>query len=150
MYKCSDCGRVLDDDELVTRKDYVSDYAGGTYEYRETCPCGGDVEEVYACEGCDDCYEEDELHEGFCENCLVQCATLDNAIESGAGEKDAVHINGFLTYLFSREQIEDILIKEIHAREAAGEGMEISEKARDYCLDDIDWFSGWLQKKCKI
>lgn len=27
---------------------------------------------------------------------------------------------------------------------------KIFEKARDYCLDDIDWFSGWLQKKCKI
>lgn len=150
MYKCLDCGRILEDDDLSTRRDYVSDYAGGTYESRTTCPCGGDVVEVTACEGCDDYYKEDELHEGFCEHCLAQCATLDNAIESGAENKDSVRLNGFLTYLFSKEQIEEILIKEIHEREAAGEGMGIFEKARDYCLDDIDWFSGWLQKKCKI
>jgi len=150
MYKCLSCGRILDDEDLSTRRMRISDYAGGTYVSLTTCPCGGDVVDVTACEGCDDYYEEDELHEGFCEHCLTQCATLDNAIECGIEDRDVVRINSFLTYLFSREQIEEILIKAVHEREAAGEGMGISEKARDYCLDDMDWFSSWLQKKCKI
>lgn len=46
MYKCLDCGRILDDGELKTERSYVSDYMGGCYESFSCCPCGGDIEEV--------------------------------------------------------------------------------------------------------
>ena len=152
MYKCLDCGRILDDDELKLSRDYVSDYAGGSYENHTGCPCGGDVEEVTACEGCDDYYTSDELYEGFCENCLTQCATVDNAVAAGNDAKETVDINGFFAYLFTGEEIDKILLEKVEQMIGGSyEGaMSMCERAKDYCLDDATWFSGWLQKKGKI
>lgn len=149
MYKCLDCGRILDDDDLKSERSYVSDYMGGCYEDYSCCPCGGDIEEVERCESCGEYFPNEDLSDGICLDCLKEYATIENAIECGNDAKESIKINGFLASCFSAGEVEKLLFTALEERINSSDANMIAEMdaAEDYCLDDASWFAGWLKKK---
>lgn len=149
MYRCLDCGRILDDDELKTERSYVSDYMGGCYESFSCCPCGGDIEEVERCDSCGEYFTSDELPDGICLDCLKEYATVENALECGKDAKETIKINGFLASCFSSDEIEKLLLSALEERINSSDANAVAEAetAEDYCLDDASWFAGWLKER---
>lgn len=149
MLICEDCGRTLHEDDLVTQKSYVSDYAGGCYEEYSTCPCGGDVEEAEMCVCCGEYFKKDELTDGICEDCLKEQMSVDNAIEAGNEAKVTVELNGFLASVFNESVIERLMLDEFEKIiDASDDGaMAAIDKAEEWCREDLLWFADWLKRK---
>ncbi len=149
---CNDCGKVLDEDELIISEDKVSDYAGGTYERSATCTCGGSCKEASRCIGCGEYFPDEELSGGYCIDCLKESATVNNAIGCGNEEKSEIKINGFLAYLFSEKEIEEILKVALDKKinESDANAMKAMDEAQDFCMDDACWFAGWLDSQKQV
>lgn len=148
-----DCGAVLDEDELVTTRSYVSDYMGGCYENITGCSCGGSVTDAERCDICGEYYREDELHDGICKDCLKEEMTVDNAIECGkdGSARVEVSINGFLASCFSQEQIDELLIKALEEKINASDAdaNKVIDMAEIWCGDDEGYFADWLKRRNK-
>lgn len=82
-------------------------------------------------------------------DCLKESATVNNAIECGNEAKSEIKINGFLAYLFSEKEIEDILKVALDRKinESDASAMRAMDEAQDFCMDDACWFAGWLDSK---
>jgi predicted amidophosphoribosyltransferase len=69
MYKCSSCGEIFEEPEIVSEK--VGEIGcQSAYQDYEVCPnCGEDgyFEEIHQCEMCG---EYADLEDGFCEDCI--------------------------------------------------------------------------------
>ena len=75
MFKCCDCGHMFKDGE---RKTILTDYGvhDGFYDTVAVCPvCNGSFEEVFQCKKCGEWLCENEIHEGWCEDCLKEQIT---------------------------------------------------------------------------
>lgn len=121
-YKCISCGHVFESGEEDVVEDNVFWIKGARYvEKRSVCPvCGGDFEEACACKGCGEKHLEDELVNGYCQECVdlaifkfrrdpIGCFS----IAKKAKETEAVNINLFLASMFSADEIEQILLREL-------------------------------------
>lgn len=150
MVICEDCGAVVDESELVTTRSYVSDYMGGCYETYTECSCGGSVVDAKQCEMCGEYFREDELHDGICDECLKDEATVDNAIKCGkdGSARADVSVNGFLAMLFTSEKIDEILIREVERLVGKSDenAKHIIDVAEAWCLEDKSYFAEWLQR----
>lgn len=150
MVICEDCDATLDENELVTTRNYVSDYMGGCYEYSTGCSCGGPVANAGQCEICGEYFKEDEVHVRICDECLKEEMTIDNAIECGKDDsaRTEVSINGFLASCFSQEEIDSLLIKaledKINDLDVAANGA--IDKAEEWCKEDLSYFADWLKR----
>lgn len=151
MFICEDCGSVMNEDGIVHRKSWLSDYRGGTYEEYECCPCGGDVYEAEQCKLCGEYFDKGDLYNGICDDCLKEEMTVENAIKCG-DEVDArkeISVNGFLASVFSQEEIEKLLLEELDARIVASRtgAIKAIELAKNFCEEDIGWFADWLERR---
>ena len=148
-YICKSCGEVVDEDELNTVRCKVSDYAGGSYQTFTECTCGGDYEEAKQCAECGEYFAEDEMSGEYCTECLKEHATVENAIESGNEATEKVSVNGFVAFVFSEEEINEILVGALEKKIDSGTAgaNAIIDKARDFCFDDATWFAEWLEEK---
>lgn len=122
-YKCEDCGHIFNSGEAAVVLDNA-EWIGGDYfeEKRDACPCCGSlyIQEAHRCIDCGGLFLEDELEEGFCADCIdtmlfklkrdpIGCFSV--AKNNGATE--AVSLNIFLATMFSPEEIEQILLREL-------------------------------------
>lgn len=148
MLKCNYCGRVIEDDELRTHREYMGECHGTpAYDtFQDSCSCGGDFEEAHQCNGCGEWFLDYELTKGYCEDCLEEEMTFENAIEYGAKYEESVAINGFLASCFDRSEIEEILLKDLtQAKELIPS--RINEYVKTYCKDGLDYFAEWLEEQ---
>lgn len=150
MVICEDCSAILDENELVTTRSYVSDYMGGCYEYSTGCSCGGPVTDAKQCEICGEYFKEDEMYDSICDECLKEEMTVDNAKKCGkdGSARTEVSINGFLAFCFSQEEIDSLLIKvledKINASDANANA--IIDMAEVWCGEDKSYFAEWLKR----
>ncbi len=114
MYACSDCGRLYD--EQPVRRERHGELDGDWCEKFVECTCGGAIEEAVKCKVCDDWHSEDELTEGVCRYCLHHELTAEN-VEVFVGtfeiEKCTFEINAALEHVFSSEEVNEILMREL-------------------------------------
>lgn len=149
MYICDRCGDLCEEDDLPT---YTEDFGYDTgvgwrsclQTFVDNCSCGGEYVEATKCCICDE-YFYDEDGYGACENCLSENATFENALLIGEEETDAVEINGFLSRSFTREQIEEILKRELEQARNLHNTI-IDKDAKGYCLEDASWFAEWVKE----
>lgn len=154
MVICENCGAVMHEEDLVHCKSWLSDYRGGTYEEYDVCPCGGDVREAEQCKSCGEYFDKDDMCDGYCEECLKEKMTVDNAIKCGE-EIDArteISLNGFLASVFSEEEIDQLLLTELEkrissSREGAVKAINLAE---EFCKEDMSWFIGWLERRKSV
>lgn len=141
MHICEKCGKIYEDEDcLITEYDTLTERT--TVEY-EGCICGGALVPAKKCEKCDE-WMPDNSH-SLCEDCANEYATLDTVLEIGADWENKVSLNGFLTSIFGKEEIELILMDTLTARE---EGF--AKKAiKAYCEEDVEYFLGVVDKKWK-
>lgn len=133
MMKCGH-GHTFDAD--LTRK---RRYIGG--EVETFCPYCDDDEltEVFACDVCGEYFEHlNGISAAICDGCLQKAATVGNAFKVGAA--NLTHINGFFEQLFTHEEIESILMREAKAR-----NLPTEDDAREYIMQDPQWFADFLK-----
>ncbi len=149
MVICEDCGSVIHEEDLVTTKSYVSDYMGGCHENITGCACGGSVTEAEQCETCGEYFREDELHDGVCDECLKEEATVANALECGkdGSARMEVSVNGFLAMVFTSDKIDEILTRELERLigKSDDHAKHIIDVAETWCLEDKSYFAEWLK-----
>lgn len=137
-YICLHCGHQFDRPK--------SGHEGGyPEEPTDECPnCGSlDIEEAEKCEICGEVHRDEDMIGRICKDCLTKSVTLHNALRLGAECKDAVELNGFLTWCFSADEIESILLKNL--QEQSPEWRKRMYK--DYCEDDPSLFADFLYEK---
>lgn len=145
MYICLDCENVFDEANETKYYDKVdgnSAMSGYVTEY--SCPsCGSEYfEEAVECEFCGEWTVTEDLHEGICENCISEKATVEIAVKYGETEKQTIELNGLLAYAFSDEQINEILLREL--KEAARiYPQKIKAEIIEFYGCDMEAFAKW-------
>jgi hypothetical protein len=97
-------------------------------------------DEVFECEFCG----EPTLNEDcVCDSCLMEHlreeATLENAIAWGEEEKVCIEINGFVAWVLGASKINEKLQATLPE--------EDKKYAEQFCLDDIESFKEFLDKR---
>lgn len=142
MYICEDCGDTRS--ELKEVYEHIGGFQSGKQGYTYTdddCSCGGTYVEAVECENCGEWASE--LHNGVCEDCLKEEATVANAELYGETQKEGIIVNGFYVKVFGEAQINSIL----HSKflELTTEA-ERRTKATEFCLEDKDDFGKFIKE----
>lgn len=141
MLKCNSCGKEIYEDEL----DYTYERYpyGDTYVLKRlilnTCGCGGEYEAAIMCDVCKEWNLEDDIF-GYencvCKNCIE--ANFDLAmikeISEAEGSRTAIKINSLLSYVYSQEEVENILWGNLHK---IIEGKRFHSSRQDEVIDSI-------------
>lgn len=122
--KCLSCGHIFESCERAEWEESRGEYWGTPcYEAVDGCPiCGGDYEETKPCRlcGCECTYEE--TNDGVCFDCIDKYRYDDDmCARIGDSCTAFIELNGFLADMFSRAEIEEILLRELsNTKEALG------------------------------
>lgn len=121
FFKCINCGHTMESGEEAVVVDNVEWVNGErNSEERRVCPiCRSDIEEAVRCKECNNIHLEDELVNGYCDDCIelmlfrfkrdpIACFSV-----AKNAPKEKIHINSFLESMFSEEEIEQILLREL-------------------------------------
>ena len=152
MYICEKCGKPYEDYEVETKEKlpYGEKHCGlgePMYDLTRTivddeCECGGEIVKAKPCKNCNKWTTEDM---DFCRECLEEHKTLDTMLEIGADYEEKICINGFLACAFTKEDIELILIDTLKN----GEKENLDKAIEKYFEEDMDYFLGVADKKCR-
>lgn len=115
-YICLDCGHIFDEGE---QKVYRENHGlpGGYYEEFSVCPvCGGDYEEAAHCVSCGGDFKDENLYDGWCEECLVKMISYD----------------GFLLYALDKDLLADFVFEKIFDMEAP---TNVSEQLKNWLVN---------------
>lgn len=105
IFICNHCERVFDDEDMGVYEEPHGEETG-------VCPyCGSeDIEEALRCELCGEAHLPDELHDGWCDDCIAEYNNdIETCYKVGAYDRRGVELNGLLADLFSANEIEEIL-----------------------------------------
>lgn len=144
-YKCYECGNIFEESEqAVWEERHGLDTP--PYEKWSGCPlCKGAYEETTRCEICGSEHLEDELNGGVCDECIEEYRyDVDMCYKIGECDTDAVELNCFLASIFDKEEIEEILLKEL--KEAQKYRQIDCEK---FIESDRDWFAERLAEEVR-
>lgn len=115
MYKCLDCGNEMELEDLKFEKDR------DTLEMYMYCPyCGSEnVEQAYQCDVCGEYLPEEQMA-GDAKNVCICCISekrhdVDFCKAVGDEDQESVYLNSFLLDMFTEEDIEEILMRELKA-----------------------------------
>ena len=143
-FKCRHCGAFFDEEAIKTASEYKGECHGvPSYENISSviCPeCGRveDYEEAERCVVCGELYVYNETDCNICSNCMMNHSNIDFCYKIGKDCETEIEINGFLTSIFSKEQIEEILFREL---KKADEMLKIN------CVPFIEEDSSWFAEK---
>ena len=121
-YKCTDCGHIFEDGEEKVTTEYLGECFGfPAYDEFSSCPsCGGDYDKAEKCEKCGGVFFCDELTDGLCNECLNVLAMEYKydiakcyALSKESGEKENISIDPFLASMFTEEEINEVLYREL-------------------------------------
>jgi DNA-directed RNA polymerase subunit RPC12/RpoP len=140
MYICLHCGHGFDEPtNRYNRRWSDSD------DSEPCCPnCGSeDIEEGMVCRICGEVHREEDMIGQVCKDCLDKSVTFGNALRYGKERKQDVELNEFLTWCYSPDEIESILLKNL--QECSHEWRQ--RMANEYCTDDKYDFADFLEEK---
>lgn len=116
-YICLDCGHIFEEGEQGKSRAFLGECHGkNVYEEEKCCPiCGGDYEEAFACEICGTLHYKDNLCGGACDRCINEYRYDINTCYDVAKKmgEEQVELNCFLASIFTKDEIENILFKEL-------------------------------------
>lgn len=141
FYKCNQCGRVFEEDELSYWSESRGEFWGDSCE---ECGCGcpachGDFDEASECAVCGEVHRDDDLHGGVCPGCLDKYKTdFDACLKIMEGEKESVMINIAIVSMLSEDEIEKVLIDYIKSKHT-----DFSEVVEN----DAEWFGEAVARK---
>lgn len=152
MYICRDCGKTFEDYEVEETIEfpYGEKHCGLGAPWislkrivvEEECSCGGEISKAKTCDKCGQWCPQDR---NYCLDCLETHKTFETMLEIGSEWEEKLSINGFLYSAFTKDEIELILIDAFNNLTN-----EKREKAiNKYCDDDIEYFWGVAEKKCR-
>lgn len=145
MYKCENCGHLFEEGEqAVWEERHGLDTP--PYEKWSGCPlCKGDYEEVHQCKECGDWHERDELMGEMCDKCIDKYKyNIDICHKIGKKSEEEIKINSFLVTMFSKEEIEEILFRELSEANTI-KPVDCSE----FIDSDKSWFAETLNEVVK-
>lgn len=94
--KCTSCGYVFDYEDRRAVKESHG-FNDGFYETFSCCPnCGGDFEDAADCCECGETFTENELYDGWCENCLRETINYDTFFEYCEANKEHQYLDIFV------------------------------------------------------
>lgn len=133
MYKCDKCGKVVE--QLPLCKDTI-DFDGYSYTVQEfgfnECKCGGEFEEAVRCPICGEWFIENTVD--CCDKCFEENLNKETCIAIGHSSFD---FNRFLRFVFSDEEIDEILEREF---DKIDEGLK-NFYFREFATDTYDFGS---------
>lgn len=146
-YRCLECGHIFEEGEQKTWSESRGEFWGEPCgEEMSGCPlCKGEYEKTVRCAVCFSEHLEDELSGGVCEECIENYQhDIDMCFKVGANDTAEIELNCFLASMFDKEEIEEILFREL--KEA--------EKYRQidcgkFIESDRDWFAERLAEEVK-
>ena len=136
MWICNECVAVFENPSEY--------YEHDTGYHGMDCPiCGSDdIDEAKRCAECDEWVNEKNLVNGLCPACIEKHANDYGTVKAyGADRKEAVEINGFLAWVFTPAEIEEILERELKNSGNA------EKDAHTFATDDPDDFTNWLNER---
>ena len=96
MYRCCECGNLFEEGEQAVWEE-THGLDSPPYEKFSGCPvCKVDYEEVHQCKKCGDWHSDDELYDGWCENCLRETINYDTFFEYCEANKDEQYLDIFV------------------------------------------------------
>ena len=96
MYRCENCGHLFEEGEQAVWYEHHG-LDSPPYEKFSGCPvCKGDYEEVHQCKKCGDWHTDDELYDGWCENCLRETINYDTFFEYCEANKGEQYLDIFV------------------------------------------------------
>jgi hypothetical protein len=94
MYKCLNCGEVFEEPASVRETHGFTD---GFAETFYMCPyCNGDYEKAKQCRECYEWHAENELYDGWCEDCLRETINYDTFFDYCEANKDRQYLDIFV------------------------------------------------------
>ena len=150
MYKCEHCGAFFDEPTMETLWEYRGECFGDASNERVSvckCPeCGtsGMITEAEVCVVCGKPYLWGETESSICPNCMMSHCNIDFCYDAGKTYNEDVELNGFLASMFSKEEIEEILLREL---KKANETMPIN--CISFIQQDPSWFSDRVIEEVK-
>lgn len=144
-YICLNCGNVFEDGEQITFQENRGEYFGVPCSKKISgCPkCGGEYEESTPCDICGSEHLEEDLNGGLCDECIDKYKhDVDMCYKIGAGDTEAIELNCFLASMFDKEEIEEILFRELKEREKY-----IKEFVRNDCEKFINSDRSWFGER---
>ena len=106
MYRCKNCGNLFEEGEqAVWEEQHGLD--SPPYEKLSGCPvCRGGYEEVHQCKECGDWHSENELYDGWCENCLLETINYDTFFEYCEANREDRYLDTFVMfYLLNCDEV---------------------------------------------
>ena len=106
MYRCENCGNLFEEGEQAVWEE-THGLDSPPYEKFSGCPvCNCEYEEVYKCKECGDWHTDDELYNGWCENCLLETINYDTFFEYCEANKDENYLDMFvMQYLLNCDDV---------------------------------------------
>lgn len=134
--KCVRCEEIFNEYETVKHKG------------EQVCPnCyGTEYEEAYLCKCCGKYFLDEELESGFCQSCIEDFEfeykhDPQRCFDLAKDFDETISLNSFIVSQFTKEQIEEILLK------------EVKEQAKipfadysNFIEQDKQWFLEMMQK----
>lgn len=151
MLKCVECGHVFSEYELSTWEESRGDHFGiPCYEKMSGCPiCEGDYEDVVECDICGENHLVRELTGGVCEDCIKTYQhDVDMHFKVGANDTDSIELNCFLASVFTKEDIELILLNELKSRKGYAK-KQVESDCERFIEYNREWFAAWLAEEVK-
>lgn len=149
MLKCVECGHVFSEYELNTWEESRGEHFGiPCYEKISGCPiCGGDYEDTVECDICGENHLANELTAGVCEDCIEKYQhDIDMNFKIGANETERVELNCFLASVFTKENIELILLNTLKSSKWKKQVESDCERFVEY---NREWFAERLAEEVK-
>ena len=152
MYKCRDCDRIFDEDEMDVRRHYDNvdgNCARSGYEEECFCPsCGSDdFEKACECAECGEYFLEEEMTGKLCNTCLRKKITFTSVVEYARNNSC---VDELADALFGTDEKETILASAIENMSALAPWKErIQRKMVEWIMEDKDHFGDYLEAKAK-
>lgn len=142
-YKCKKCGEVMmgEDITIVTENLGINKYGEHGEETYPVCPhCRSDrLIKLGECVICGE-HTENE-HDGLCDRCIEQYENnIDECFEIGENSTESLDLNCFLASMFSRGEIEEILLEVLKR-----DGVD----CRRFIEEDPVWFGDRAAERLK-
>lgn len=143
MKMCDVCGKIYDESEIPLKKSFLGSVNGvELYEDEyQSCDCGGTFVDAVRCEKCGEYVTEEEQYYGFCTTCINNFCGFETAKKIGKDNCEKVSINGFLAYVFSQKEIENILWNKLLS---TGKD-NIFSNAERYCKEDLIALTSYME-----
>lgn len=151
MLKCVECGHVFSEYELNTWEESRGEHFGiPCYEKMSGCPiCEGDYEDAVECDVCGENHLASELTGGVCEDCIKKYQhDVDMHFKIGANDTDSIDLNCFLASVFTKEDIELILLNALKLRKEYAK-KQVESDCERFIEYDREWFAERLAEEVK-